>query len=177
MLVHEHYCRSALVENTFVLFHFLPDYPIEHRTHNIYDYQTLQKKEYTKIQEMETLKKEELLKEKESFFESLGHDLITPLSLILAPANDMLRETKEDDIQYERLSIITKNAAFLSDLFSTILDFKRVEFSEVKINNRNIEIVSFCRIIVNAFNYLASSKKSSYPIRPTSPPYIYGLTV
>ena len=57
------------------------------------------------------------------------------------------------------LSIITKNAAFLSDLFSTILDFKRVEFSEVKINNRNIEIVSFCRIIVNAFNYLASSKK------------------
>lgn len=135
------------------------------------------RKSIQKIQEMETLKKEELLKEKESFFESLGHDLITPLSLILAPANDMLRETKEDDIQYERLSIITKNAAFLSDLFSTILDFKRVEFSEVKINNRNIEIVSFCRIIVNAFNYLASSKKSSYPIRPTSPPYIYGLTV
>ena len=117
------------------------------------------RKSIQKIQEMETLKKEELLKEKESFFESLGHDLITPLSLILAPANDMLRETKEDDIQYERLSIITKNAAFLSDLFSTILDFKRVEFSEVKINNRNIEIVSFCRIIVNAFNYLASSKK------------------
>lgn len=66
---------------------------------------------------------------------------------------------KKMNIQYERLSIITKNAAFLSDLFSTILDFKRVEFSEVKINNRNIEIVSFCRSIVNAFNYLASSKK------------------
>lgn len=116
------------------------------------------RKSMQKIQEMETLKKEELLKEKESFFESLGHDLITPLSLILAPANDMLRETPKDDIQHERLAIITKNAAFLSDLFSTILDFKRVEFSEVKINNRNIEIVSFCRIIVNAFNYLANSK-------------------
>mgnify|MGYP001608565338 CR=1 FL=1 len=48
MLVHEYYCRSTLVENTFVLFHFLPDYLVEHRTHNIYDYQTLQKKEYTK---------------------------------------------------------------------------------------------------------------------------------
>lgn len=116
------------------------------------------RKSMLKIQEMETQKKEELLKEKESFFESLGHDLITPLSLILAPANDLLRETKEDDIQHERLAIIAKNAAFLADLFSTILDFKRVEFSEVKINNRNIEIVSFCRIIVNAFNYLAGSK-------------------
>ncbi len=117
------------------------------------------KKSIQKIQEMENLKKEELLKEKESFFESLGHDLMTPLSLILAPANDMLRETQEESIQHERLSIITKNASFLSELFSTILDFKRVEFSEVKINNRNVEVVSFCRIIVNAFNYLASSKK------------------
>lgn len=116
------------------------------------------KKSMQKIQEMENRQKEELLKEKESFFESLGHDLITPLSLILAPANDMLRETKEDDIQHERLSIITKNATFLSDLFTTILDFKRVEFSEVKINNRMVEIVSFCRIIVNAFNYLSHSK-------------------
>ena len=122
--------------------------------------------------------KEELLKEKESFFESLGHDLITPLSLILAPANDMLRETKEDDIQYERLSIITKNAAFLSDLFSTILDFKRVEFSEVKINNRNIEIVSFCRIIVNAFNYLASSEKNPAILSGQHPLHTYmDLTV
>lgn len=117
------------------------------------------KKSILKLRKIETQKKEELLKEKESFFDSLGHDLITPLSLILAPANDLLRESKENDIQHERLSIITKNATFLSDLFSTILDFKRVEFSEVKINNRNIEIVSFCRIIVNAFNYLASSKK------------------
>ena len=62
MLVHEYYCRSTLVENTFVLFHFLPDYLVEHRTHNIYDYQALQKKEHTKdtgdrdIEERRTIK-------------------------------------------------------------------------------------------------------------------------
>lgn len=116
------------------------------------------KKTYKKIQEIETLKKEELLKEKESFFESLSHDLITPLSLILAPTNDMLRETNKDDLRFEQLSIINKNATFLSDLFTTILDFKRTELSNTKLNNRNIEIVSFCRVIVNAFNYLACSK-------------------
>ena len=117
------------------------------------------KENLRKLRAMETLKKEELLKEKESFFDSLGHDLITPLSLILAPANDLLRETDETDARHEKLSIISKNATFLSDLFSTILDFKRVELSDMAVCRRNVEAVSFCRTIVNAFNYLADSKQ------------------
>ena len=117
------------------------------------------KENLRKLRAMETLKKEELLKEKESFFDSLGHDLITPLSLILAPANDLLRETDETDARHEKLSIISKNATFLSDLFSTVLDFKRVELSDMAVCRRNVEAVSFCRTIVNAFNYLADSKQ------------------
>ena len=91
MLVHEYYCRSTLVENTFVLFHFLPDYLVEHRTHNIYDYQTLQKKEHTKDTGDGDIEERRTIKGKGKFLRSLGHDLITPLSLILAPANDMLQ--------------------------------------------------------------------------------------
>lgn len=128
------------------------------------------RKSNRRIKDMESMQKVELLKEKESFFEGLTHDLITPLSLILAPANDMLRETPESDNRHERLSIIVKNAAFLSDLFSTILDFKRVELSEVEINNRQVEIVSFCRIIVNAFNYLAASKEITLSYETGMPP-------
>ena len=108
MLVHEYYCRSTLVENTFVLFHFLPDYLVEHRTHNIYDYQTLQKKEHTKDTGDGDIEERRTIKGKGKFLRKSRARPDYTFILILAPANDMLRETKEDDIQYERLSIITR---------------------------------------------------------------------
>lgn len=114
------------------------------------------------IQRMENQKKEELLKEKESFLEGFSHDLITPLSLIVTPAKDLLKESPQNSVQRERLSVIVKNATFLSELFSEILDIKQTElFSDMTINNKEVEIISFCHIIINAFNYLALSKKIS----------------
>ncbi|MDR2057719.1 MAG: response regulator [Dysgonamonadaceae bacterium] len=110
--------------------------------------------------EMEKKKKEELLQEKESFFAGLSHDLLTPFSLIIAPANDLLRENLQGE-KREKVEIIAKNAGYLSDIFTTILDLKRAEFIDMEIKEKQVELVSFCRLIVNAFDYLAKSKRIS----------------
>ncbi len=119
------------------------------------------KKQVFRLKAIEKRKEEELLKEKESFFTGLSHDLLTPFSLILAPVNDLLRESKEDDPRREKLEIIGKNTSFLSDIFKTILDFKRAELTDTRVKETTVEIVSFTRLIVNAFDYLAKSRKIS----------------
>jgi len=86
---------------------------------------------------------------------------MTPFSLIIAPANDLLREKGLPEDKMEKVKIISKNASFLSDIFSSMLDLKRVEKIEAEIREDTIELVSFCGIIVNAFDYLAQSKNIS----------------
>lgn len=115
------------------------------------------KRQLRRIHEMEKRKKEELLQEKESFFTGLSHDLLTSFSLILAPVSDLLRDKDMNEDQKEKLNIISKNADFLSDIFSTILDFKRAELLDKEVKEKPVELVAFTRIIVNAFDYLARS--------------------
>jgi len=116
------------------------------------------KRQHLRLFEMEKRKKEELLQEKESFFAGLSHDLLTPFSLIIAPTNDLLREKGLPEDKMEKLEIISKNASFLSDIFSSILDLKRAEIIDAEIKEKTVELVSFCRIVVNAFDYFAKSK-------------------
>jgi len=115
------------------------------------------KRQTQRLKEIEKKKKEELLQEKESFFAGLSHDLLTPFSLIMAPISDLMRDKDINEDQHEKLEIISKNAGFLSDIFSTILDFKRAELLDTEIKEKSVEMVSFIRIIVNAFDYLAKS--------------------
>ena len=119
------------------------------------------RKHLLKLKAIEKQKQEELLKEKESFFIGLSHDLLTHFSLILAPANDLLRDSTDESSRKEKLEIISRNTTFLSDIFGTILDFKRVELSDNQLKEINVELVSFSHIVLNAFKYLARSRKIS----------------
>jgi len=120
--------------------------------------QYYKKRQQQRLREIEKKKKEELLQEKESFFAGLSHDLATPFSLILAPANDLLRDEKTESSVREKLEIIGKNATFLSYLFNSILELKRAETTNLEIKEKQIEVVSFIGIIKNAFDYLACSR-------------------
>lgn len=124
------------------------------------------KRQLQKLEEIEKKKKEELLQEKESFFAGLSHDLLTPFSLIIAPISDLMRDKGMNEDQREKLEIISKNATFLSDIFSTILDFKRAELIDTEIKEKNVELVSFIQIIVNAFDYLAKSNGVKLSYKP-----------
>lgn len=118
-------------------------------------------KQIQKMKEVRTAQMEQMLQYKESFFQSLGHDIITPLSLVIAPAKDMLRETPEDDIRHEQLSIIVWNASYLSNLFGSMLDFRQAEDSNMKIEKKTTSIVTFTKFITNAFKHLTDSRNIS----------------
>lgn len=117
------------------------------------------KRQIQRLKYIERKNKEELILEKETFFAGLSHDLLTPFSLIIAPINDLMKDEEMDEEQLEKLKIVYKNATLLSDIFSGILDFKRAELIDVDIKEKQVELVSFTQIIVNAFDYMVKSNR------------------
>lgn len=100
----------------------------------------------------------QLLKEKENFFVSLSHDILTPFMLILSPVKDLLNDPDMSKENIERAKVIYKNADFLSDMFSTILDFKQVESRNKELNVSVFDLIPLLKALVNSFDYLAKSK-------------------
>jgi len=117
------------------------------------------RRQKTRLLQIEKAKKEELLREKESFFTNLSHDLLTPLSLIVAPVKDLLKQNGLSADNREKLGIIHKNAGFLSEVFGMILDFKKAETKNTGLEEKSVEIVSFTHTLISAFEYLALSKQ------------------
>ena len=107
-----------------------------------------------------------MVREKESFITGLSHDLLTSFSLIKAPVCDLKRDASLGIDQREKLDVISKNADFLSEMFTTLLDFKKVEMSDRNLDVRQVEIVEYTRFIVNAFDYLAKSKAIDLHFNP-----------
>lgn len=107
----------------------------------------------------------ELLKDKESFFMGLSHDILTPFMLILSPAKDLLSDNTIPEDNKEKVRVIFKNASFLSDIFSAILEFKQAETLGNTLTVKEFELISFSKIIIDSFRYLAQSKSISLSFR------------
>ncbi len=132
----------------------------------LYFYRKIQQRHAFRLDQIEKEKKEELIREKESFFNGLSHDFLTTFSLILAPVNDLLREGRISESNREKLEIVRKNTSFLSDMFGAIFDFKKTELSDSQIKETNIELNSFIRFCTRAFEYMAISKNIRLEYKP-----------
>lgn len=74
----------------------------------------------------------ELNRAKTAFFSNVSHEFRTPLTLMLGPLEDALREADTlDPAQRERLQIAHRNSTRLLKLVNTLLDFARIEAGRV----------------------------------------------
>jgi PAS domain S-box-containing protein len=70
---------------------------------------------------------EEIDREKTAFFTNISHEFRTPLTLMLAPIEDMRATTPRDAEENYRLDLLHRNAQRLLKLVDTLLDFSRIE--------------------------------------------------
>lgn len=103
-----------------------------------------------KEKEMEAKKLHEMDEMRLNFFTNLSHDFRTPLSLIIAPLEEMLKTHKDDGIT-STLKIIHKNAKVLHDLVNQILDFRKIENQEIKLQLANEDYIQFIDDIIKQF--------------------------
>jgi signal transduction histidine kinase/ligand-binding sensor domain-containing protein/CheY-like chemotaxis protein/AraC-like DNA-binding protein len=95
------------------------------------------------------------------FFTNISHEFRTPLSLIMGPIEKVLGQIKEPGTQ-KQLEFANRNAKRLLNMVNQLLDFRKLESQELKLNTEAGEIVSFISEIALSFNDIAEKKNISF---------------
>jgi PAS domain S-box-containing protein len=74
----------------------------------------------------------ELDRAKTAFFSNVSHEFRTPLTLMLGPAEDGLRDPQTQPSNRPRLALIHRNALRLLRLVNSLLDFSRIEAGRIE---------------------------------------------
>ncbi|MDE6023098.1 MAG: response regulator, partial [Muribaculaceae bacterium] len=102
-------------------------------------------------------KQEELNQLKFRFFTNVSHDLRTPLTLIVSPLEDMIKEST-DARQSKRLNQMRNNAMRLLSLVNQLLDFRKSEEADLQMSPSEGDIVAFARNVCHSFISLSDRK-------------------
>ena len=95
------------------------------------------------------------------FFTNVSHEFRTPLSLIISPIETLIKNTDKPE-QKNQLVMIKRNGRRLLNLVNQLLDFRKMEFKELKLSLRKGEIVEFIKEVSCSFNDLADQNHIAY---------------
>lgn len=91
------------------------------------------------------------------FFTNVSHEFRTPLSLILTPVEKMIQQS-EDEGQQKQYRLIHRNARRLLNLVNQLLDFRKMEVQELRLNTAKGDIIKFTKDITYSFTDIADKK-------------------
>ncbi|HWB26800.1 MAG TPA: two-component regulator propeller domain-containing protein [Chitinophagaceae bacterium] len=91
------------------------------------------------------------------FFTNVSHEFRTPLSLILTPLDKIIRNTNEPE-QKKQLQLIKRNGKRMLNLVNQLLDFRKIEVQELKLNLQQGNVARFIRDISFSFTDIAETK-------------------
>ena len=91
------------------------------------------------------------------FLTNVSHEFRTPLSLIIAPLDKLISVTadKQGRSQFE---LMQRNARRLLNLVNQLLDFRKLETQEIKLNTSKADIIRFLKDISYSFMDMAEKK-------------------
>lgn len=99
------------------------------------------------------LLEKELNEKKLQFFTNISHEFRTPLSLIVSPLEDIIKN--ESSNLPERIKqkhyTIHKNTNRLNRLITELLDFRKLDLKKVRIKVRELNLVSFTKDVASHF--------------------------
>jgi PAS domain S-box-containing protein len=95
----------------------------------------------------------ELDQAKTDFFANVSHEFRTPLTLLLGPAEDALRDEAEPltGHQRERVEVVLRNGQRLLKLVNTLLDFSRLESGRVEARFEPVDLARYTRELASMF--------------------------
>ncbi|HOL00010.1 MAG TPA: two-component regulator propeller domain-containing protein [Paludibacteraceae bacterium] len=119
-----------------------------------------------KMRDFEQEKEKELYESKIDFFTNVAHEIRTPLSLIKAPLDQILRndETVIADVK-DNLKVMSKNTDRLMDLTNQLLDFRKTEAELYKLKEKRINLSELMKETFDRFTPLAKQKNISFSLK------------
>lgn len=107
-------------------------------------------------QETERLRELDQLKIK--FLTNLSHEFRTPLSLIMGPVDQLIGEGQNNTVA-ARLGMVKRNTRRLLNLVNQILDFRKIEDQELRLNRSEADMILFIKEVLESFNDLSERKQ------------------
>ncbi|WP_293886673.1 MULTISPECIES: hybrid sensor histidine kinase/response regulator transcription factor [unclassified Sphingobacterium] len=98
---------------------------------------------------------------KNNFFTNISHEFKTPLTLIIAPIEDLQLRTDLTEGVKEQLSRIRRNAKKLQRLVSDLIDIHRISKSKIKLHAGLVQIDTFIQQIIASFRPLFKKNRIS----------------
>lgn len=123
------------------------------------------RKKFALEQERQEVKRiQELDRMKLKFLTNLSHDFRTPISLIMGPV-DQLIEGEGSPGKLEKLSMIRRNARRLLNLVNQLLDFRKMEEHELKLQLSKGEFISFLKEVTESFRDMSERKNIQFTFK------------
>lgn len=116
---------------------------------------------------LETKRIEENNRAKLDFFTNISHEFRTPLTLILGPLQQILSNYNGTNEMYKKLLVIEGSANHLLSLINRLMDFRKLENDQVKLESANGNIVKFTREIFLSFIEYAKDGGYDYTFEPS----------
>ncbi|ARV14668.1 hybrid sensor histidine kinase/response regulator transcription factor [Polaribacter sp. SA4-12] len=113
----------------------------------------IKEKEILKNERLIQVQNDELNKKKLQFFTNISHEFRTPLTLIINPIKDIIRN-KELNLPQSvknKHAIIYKNTNRLYRLINELMDIRKLEHNKMKIRASKINLIPFTKNISNYF--------------------------
>ena len=105
------------------------------------------------------------------FFTNISHEFRTPLTLIIAPVEKLLKEVYNEKIN-NILKLVHENATQLLSLVNQLLDFRKIDVQGVQLLLSSGDIVLFIRNITYSFKDLSEQKNIRFAFSATIPSLI-----
>lgn len=113
------------------------------------------------IAKMNMEKEKEINEKKLNYFTNVTHEFRTPLTLILNPLKDMMKDKDVDSDQSE-VRIIYNNARRMLTLVDQLLYFKKLNKNSLALKISHINFYKLCQSIYESFLLMAKSNQIKY---------------
>ncbi|TKG93386.1 hybrid sensor histidine kinase/response regulator [Puteibacter caeruleilacunae] len=110
------------------------------------------------IEKIKRQQSEELINFKLRFYTNVSHEIRTPLTLITGPLNKLTGLIAKNSEAGRQVDIMNRNTERLLKLVEQLLDFRKLESDKLPFRPVNMEINSFVKEVLMAFEGLAEAK-------------------
>ena len=115
-----------------------------------------------KLEMAEHLQQKEINELKLRFFTHISHDFKTPLTLIVGLLQQVISEFKGNVDLFKKLLLMKKNSDQLFKLINELMDFRKLEKSQMKLSVRENNMVAFVKDVYDSFMPKAEFQKYEY---------------
>jgi len=112
---------------------------------------------------------QEVSEAKSKFFTNVSHEFKTPLTLILAPLEELEKEREISPEGKEQLARIKRNTKKLQHLVADLIDIHRMDKSKLRLQSSPVQIDLFIQQVLASFKPLSQKKRISLSFKSKTP--------